>query len=186
MAGEDGAAERHEYLDGQVRAMAGESKTHNRIGLNAWQAVVSRLQGGPCAAYASGLRVHIAAANRYYYPDVVVTCDPRDLAPDAPTNYVNHPSIVVEVLSNSTESIDRGEKLHHYKQLPTLQTYLLVDQHWRHVETYRRGEGRLWLYESFEGGETFLLACVGVEIAVDALYAGTEVGTEPLPPTAPH
>ncbi len=175
LAGESGANDKHEFLDGQVRMMAGETKDHNRLSFQTRLALMRQMAGKQCSVYSDGLRVHIAAANRYYYPDVVVTCDERDHSADAPKNYVNYPSVVVEVLSESTESIDRGEKLNYYKMLPTLQAYMLVDQTQRRVELYRRGEGRLWLYESFEAGESFALPSLGVEIALDELYAGTGV-----------
>jgi len=175
LAGEAVANDKHEFLDGQVRMMAGETKDHNRIALSTWQLLNSRLASQKCSAFVNGLRVHVATANRYYYPDVIVTCDERDHSADAPQNYVNFPSVIVEVLSTSTESIDRGEKLNYYKVLPTLQAYVLVDQFQRRVELYRRGEGRLWLYEAFETGETFSLPTLGVDVAVDELYLGTSV-----------
>ena len=176
LAGELLADVRHEYLDGQVRAMAGESKTHNTLVQSCLVALLGQLRGRPCATYTENVKTRVHSLNRYYYPDVVVTCDGRDTAPGSPEYFVDFAALVVEVLSPTTAAIDRGEKLAAYKLVPSLQAYLLVSQDERRVELYRRGEGKLWFYQDFGPGELLELPSLGLQLAVDDIYAGTRVG----------
>ncbi|SRR6266404_2791610 len=115
---------RHEYVDGEVYAMSGVSKRHNRVATNLTVELSARLRGGPCQVYISDVKVFIKALNCFYYPDVVVACDPED----NDDYFVNRPVLVVEVESPSTSLIDRHEKLMAYRKLESLLEYLRLAQ----------------------------------------------------------
>ncbi len=119
---------RHEYLGGQVFAMSGGSKEHNTITLNIASRVRSHLRGGSCSVFMADMKVRIQLASQrksiFYYPDVIVTCDPDD----QDRFFLNYPCLIIEVLSPSTETIDRREKLLNYQTLESLQEYVLVSQ----------------------------------------------------------
>lgn len=156
---------RHEYVDGEVYAMVGGSLRHNEIAGNIFAALRPAARERGCRAYMSDVKVRVEKANAFYYPDVVVTCDPP-----ANDRYVVHaPSLVVEVLSDSTERTDRTEKRVNYQTIPSLREYVLVAQDERRVEVYRRRDG-VWLHETVtEGAVT--LETVGATLPLDAVYA---------------
>ncbi|MDZ4837564.1 MAG: Uma2 family endonuclease [Candidatus Melainabacteria bacterium] len=130
------ASVRHEYVDGTVFVMADETRRHNIIGVNIVTIVRSHLRGSPCQAYMEGVKVRIKAANCFYYPDVMVACDQGD--PESV--YVDEPVLIVEVLSRSTGSTDRREKLVNYMTIPTLIEYVIVHQRVKRVDVYRRNK----------------------------------------------
>jgi Uma2 family endonuclease len=171
---ERAAAVKHEYVAGAVFAMAGASKTHGLLAGNAFFALRAHLRGGPCRTWVADMKVRIAAASAYYYPDVVVSCDARDLAADAPQDYLEAPRLIVEVLSPATETIDRREKLIAYRRLDSLQEYVLIDQGRRWVEVYRRMAGG-WSQDIYSGEEVVALASVGLMLPMGELYADSGV-----------
>ncbi|MBI5610996.1 MAG: Uma2 family endonuclease [Deltaproteobacteria bacterium] len=169
---------KYEFIDGHVFAMAGASKAHATISLNVAMVLRNHLKGKPCQAYMLDLKVHIAKARAYYYPDVLATCDPSDLAADAPSERVTAPCLVVEVLSPSTEATDRREKWLNYRMLPSLQEYVLIDQARCWVELYRRS-GEVWQQTVLSEPDHLLeLASVGVAIPLRAVYE--DVALAPL------
>jgi len=174
LQGEELALERHEYVAGEVFAMTGASRGNNQIAGNVLCALRRHLRGKPCRTYINDIKVKIRADSIYYYPDVLVTCDPRDLGEGAPTHYVEHPSLVVEVTSPTTESIDRREKLTAYRHLPSLVEYLLIDQDRRAVDLYRK-VGPLWTHVLVQDGETLELESVAMDIDVAEIYSETDV-----------
>jgi Uma2 family endonuclease len=128
-----------------------------------------RCAAGASAAFTSDLRVHVPATGRSTYPDVTVVCDERKTAevdPDAITN----PTVIVEVLSPTTEASDRGEKFAHYRRLEALQEYVLVPQETQRVEVYRR-QGDIWALRDYGPGDRVELASLDVTLSVDAFYA---------------
>jgi Uma2 family endonuclease len=127
---------KHEYVGGQVYAMAGTSRSHNRAALNLQAQLGTHLRGGPCEVYVADVKVRIVIRQQdiFYYPDLVVTCDERD----TDEYFLRFPKLVVEVLSDSTERLDRGEKLLSYITIPTLEEYVLVSQHQPLVTIFRR------------------------------------------------
>jgi Uma2 family endonuclease len=129
---------RHEYIAGRAFAMTGASRPHNKITGNLFAAFHSHLRGSPCEPFSSDMKVKIETAGDRlsYYPDVVVACDPASSDED----FLTEPTLIVEVLSPSTESVDRREKLHHYRKIPTLQEYVLLTQRIPRVTIYRRDE----------------------------------------------
>jgi Uma2 family endonuclease len=149
LEGEQASPIRHEYVAGQVFAMAGAGANHNRISLNIAFHLRSATRGTPCGVFISDMKVRVAAHDAFYYPDVLLTCDPTDRE----SLYKGAPCLIAEVLSPSTEVTDRREKLLAYRALEALRYYLLVSQDRRLVELYRRdGEGG-WRYEVIEDGE---------------------------------
>lgn len=177
LEGERHASVKHEYVAGQVFAMAGASKTHGTLALNAAVALRNHLRGGPCRTWIADMKARVAADSAYYYPDVVVSCDPRDLAADAPQDYLEHPALILEVLSPATEHIDRREKLLAYRRLESVQEYVLVDQEKPWVEVYRRTPAG-WTQDIYESGEVVDLASVDLRLPMAALYADSGVGGE--------
>jgi len=168
--GETRARVRHEYLAGYVHAMAGASKAHNTIALNLATRLRAHLRGTPCRSFIADMKVRVASARSYYYPDVVTTCSERDRAPDAPKDHLTEPALIVEVLSSATETIDRREKLQAYTSLESLREYVLVDSRHPRVELYRRlaeGGWERWIWSE---GETMRLDSVGLEWTLDELY----------------
>lgn len=164
---------KHEFLDGQIYAMAGGSREHAALAAAVVGLTYGQLMRGPCRAHSSDLRVRIPKSGLATYPDVTIVGAPRtDLEdPQAVTN----PTLVVEVLSDSTAEYDRGEKFDHYKTLPSLQQYVLVSQNDREVAVYTR-EASGWTEERFGPGDTVSLSAVSASLSVDELYAGAEPG----------
>lgn len=136
LAGEETSEVRHEYIGGQVFAMAGASDTHNTISLNVAAALRTQVRGGPCRVFIGDVKVRLISAGKdmFYYPDVLVACDPRDRDP----YFKRFPKVVIEVLSEATERTDRREKFWSYTQMETLEEYLLIAQNRMEVTIFRR------------------------------------------------
>lgn len=164
----EGVAEvKHQYIGGEIVAMAGAEPTHNLICHNAHVELGVQLRERPCRAYSSDQRVKIEATRDYFYPDVVVTCVDPIFDDTKPRSLLN-PQLVVEVLSPSTESYDRGAKWFAYQTVPTLTDYVLVASDRVQVEHYRRTPEGSWRYELMREGELRLSS--GVTLDVRALY----------------
>lgn len=174
LEGETRSSIRYEYVAGEVFAMAGGSKAHATIAGNFFAALHSHLRGKPCRAYVADMKVRVKTLSAYYYPDVVATCAPRDLAADAPAHYLEAPCLIIEVLSDSTERIDRREKLLAYQQIDSLSEYLLVDQDKREVEVYRRTpEG--WLRDICGPGDAIEMNSVGLSMPIEQIYENSGI-----------
>jgi Uma2 family endonuclease len=156
---------RYEYLDGYVYMMSGGSANHATISGNIYAALKSLLRGGPCRAYNSDMKVRVSE-NRYFHPDVSVSCDARDRGT---ADFIQSPRLVIEVLSPSTEAFDRGRKLQCYTACPTIEEYLLVDSRSMRVEIYRK-EQKKWTYDAFEAEDEVELASLGVRFPVIDVY----------------
>ena len=139
LAGEPLSEVRHEYIGGEVYAMAGASEEHSTIAGNLFAALHRHLRGGPCRAYLVDLklRLELAREDIFYYPDVMVACDPRD----TDRFFKRYPKVLVEVLSPDTERVDRREKFLSYTQIETLEEYVLVAQVKMEVTVFRRSTG---------------------------------------------
>jgi len=164
---------RHEYVDGEVYVMAGAGEAHNLIALNVASFLRSHARGGPCRVFISDMKLHVATWKAFYYPDVMVVCDPDD----AQTYYKQSPSLVVEVLSPSTESIDRREKMLAYRTLPSLREYLLIAQDKRQLELYRRADDGDWLLAVRAETGAVQLDSVNASLALDEVYEDVNLGT---------
>jgi Uma2 family endonuclease len=138
------AEAKSEYLDGQIYAMSGASLAHNRIVANLLIAIGPQLKATPCAVLPSDMRLRVPDTGLYTYADVSVICgEPR--LEDAHKDILLNPTVLIEVLSESTESYDRGRKFEHYRRIDSLQDYVLVSQSEPRIETYRRQTAREWL-----------------------------------------
>ncbi len=158
---------KHEYIDGQVYAMAGASDAHVTIAGNLFALLRNYLRGSGCRVYMSDMKAHIETANTFYYPDVMVTCDARD---KALPNHKKYPCLIVEVLSESTEAFDRGDKFINYQQLPTLQEYVLINQKRQRLECFRRNAEGLWVLHPYTQGSEIHLASIDFRTNIDNLY----------------
>lgn len=170
LSGEALSKIRHEYVDGHVYAMAGASKTHNTITLNIASRLRQQLRGSPFRAFVADMKVKVEPSRAYYYPDVVVTSAEQDTAPDAPRDVLTAPILIVEVLSESTENIDRREKMRAYGLIDSLQEYLLVDSREARAELFRRRPEGGWEQWIVTPGDTLRLASIGLDLAVADLY----------------
>ena len=159
---------RHEYLGGEVYAMAGAGEKHNRISLNIAFHLRAASRGTACGVFINDMKLRIDASDAFYYPDVLVSCDPADTQP----LFKSLPCLLVEVLSPSTEVIDRREKLLAYRKLPTLRHYLLVSQEQRAVQWHQRDADGQWLISDLQGSGVLVLDCPGlaVTVSLDDIY----------------
>ena len=173
LAWEAAQPERHEYIDGEVFAMAGAEDRHVTVTMNLAFALRQHLSGSACRTYMSDMRLHVAAANSYFYPDVLVTCSPLDLAN---AMVKSEPKLIVEVLSPTTAAYDRGLKFSHYRTLPSLEEYLLVDLDTRVIDCYRKGTDGLWVLHPFARGEAVELASVALTVSAAQLFAEVAEG----------
>jgi Uma2 family endonuclease len=158
---------KHEHVGGEVFAMGGSSKRHAELMLNLAIALRASVDGGPCRVFVADVHLRVDH-DRYYYPDVVVTRDPADDDPDI----VRMPCLVAEVLSPSTERTDRGEKAQAYRGMPSLETYLIIDQDRRHIIRFWRDDGRQWQQEHIIGAGKIPVPCLNTTISLDAIYRG--------------
>ena len=131
-------------------------------------ALRQHLGGSPCRTYMSDMRLHVALANSYFYPDVLVTCSALDLAsPMVKTES----KLIAEVLSPGTAAYDRGLKFSHYRRIASLAEYVVIDLDTRSTDCYRKGADGLWVLHPFACGETVSLASVGLELSAAQLFA---------------
>ncbi|MBD1939112.1 Uma2 family endonuclease [Microcoleus sp. FACHB-68] len=167
---EESSKGRHEYLGGQIFAMSGGSEEHNRIALNIASLLRFHLRGSGCKTFIADMKVKIEIASNtadvFYYIDVMVTRDPQDTE----KYYKTRPCLIVEVLSPSTETLDRREKRLNYQSLPSLQEYVLVSQEEMKVEVYRKNEAGTWNLEIFNRDDILQLNSVGLTLAMAEIY----------------
>ncbi|MBD2496392.1 Uma2 family endonuclease [Nostoc sp. FACHB-280] len=166
--------QRYEYWDGEVVAMSGGTRNHNRVSGNFFKLLDDALGDRICEVYIVDVKVQVETGQKYLYPDVVVTCDKRDDDPQL----IQFPCLIIEVLSPSTEAADRGKKFAAYRQSPTLQEYVLVQVAQPGVEVFRRNEQGKWVLSDYNLGDTLLLESVNVEIAIADLYRQVKFESE--------
>jgi Uma2 family endonuclease len=166
----------YEYWDGEVVAMSGGTRNHNRISLNFSKLLDDALVNRDCEVYIADVKVQVEPGRKYFYPDVVVTCDKGDN--DA--QIVQFPCLIIEVLSPSTEAIDRGAKFARYRQFPSLQEYVLVQVDRPKVEVFRRNDRNQWVLSEYDLDDRLLLESIGVEIAISDLYRQVQFETNNL------
>lgn len=159
---------KHDYVQGQIVAIAGASKAHVIITGNLSALMVNHLRGSVCISYAVDMKVRLPELNLFYYPDLAVTCDERDRISDE--DFILHPKLIIEVLSDSTEAFDRGDKFADYKSIPELEEYVLVHQKQVLVERFQRKSDNLWLPQIFGTGEQVVFESVGFIYGITATY----------------
>ena len=164
---------RYEYLDGELRMLAGGSPDHSIIIANLTAAIKGSLKGSQCRVYNSDLQLRLSE-KRYVFPDVTISCDERDRNQK---EMIRHPRVVVEVLSPTTEAADRGKKAAYYRACPTIQEYMMVDSEEVFVEVHRREEER-WTINTFEPGDTITLESFGIQFPIEDAYEGSSLTNE--------
>lgn len=170
LALERGADVKSEYLDGEIFAMTEAGESHNLIVINAIRELSLQLKKRPCKLYANDLRVKVDPTGLYTYPDLVVVCG-KPQFDDACLGTLLNPTLIVEVLSDSTEAYDRGRKFEHYRKLASLEEYVLVAQNRAHIDSYRRQPDHRWLLTECEGPEGQLrLHAIDCELALAEIY----------------
>lgn len=158
---------KHEYVGGHVYAMVGVSRRHSRIAGNVFRKLAGAAEGGPCRVHQSDMQVP-TPDGPFYYPDVVVACGEE---PEDP--YIeNAPCLIVEVLSESTEAIDRREKLLAYRKIPSLRAYLIVEQEGALVERHFRDEGGEWRTDLVDEGHIPVPCPPGAQLSLAGIYEG--------------
>lgn len=165
-----------EYIDGQVYAMAGVSEEHNLIALNIASEIRAQFRGKPCRVYMSDIRVKVSATGTYTYPDVHAVCG-QAVFEDREVDTLTNPTIIVEVLSPSTEVYDRGMKFARYRSLESLREYVLISQDSVRVERFtRQGDmGDEWVLREVTSLDGELhLASIGCDIALADIYEKVE------------
>lgn len=183
LAGEALSPLKHEYVAGEVFAMAGASEEHVTIAGNLFALLRAHVRGGPCRVYIADMKLRVERAQAFFYPDVFVTCAAADA--QRPTAK-EEARVVIEVLSESTEAYDRGAKFGSYRELASLQEYVLIDSRRRSVEAFRRHPDG-WILQPVPEDGRLALASLGFECSMDAIYedvrfaapAGEEAGESP-------
>lgn len=170
LEGEERSEIKHEFVRGVVYGMAGASREHNRIAGNFFAALHNHIGGGNCQVSMSDLKLQVGQADAFYYPDVMVTCDPRDKS----SLFNQYPKVIIEVLSEGTERIDRIEKFSAYTQIETLEEYVLIAQSKAEAIVFRRANG--WAPEIVAGLDSELrLRSLNFAADLGRIYAGVTV-----------
>ena len=164
---EETQLEKHELIDGRVYAMGGGTRNHSDIAGNFLAIIKPHLRGSGCKTYNSDCRVNILNTRNYTYPDLSVTCDPRD---NSSAQYITYPCLIVEVLSDSTEAYDRGKKFEKYRQNPNLVDYVLVSSDEMAVDIYHKNDAGEWVILSYREGDRVELKSIDFSVAIEVFY----------------
>ena len=168
-AWEEKQLEKHEYIEGQVYAMSGGSVNHGRIAIRFTTMFDSHLESSSCIIGNSNIKVKMVRSENYTYPDISVTCDDRD---KTTTQYITYPSLIVEVLSPSTEAYDRGGKFRLYSHNPVLQDYLLVSSTSIEIDLYHKKDNGEWIIINYKEGDMIELKSINLTFAIAQIYQG--------------
>jgi Uma2 family endonuclease len=176
LALERAAERKSEYRDGEIIGMTGATRRHSLITVNVGSELNRQLKGRPCEVHVADLRVLIAASRLYTYPDVIVVCGEPALA-DRYRDTLTNPTVLIEVLSPSTEAYDRGTKFEHYRTLDSLREYLLVSQSRPHVDHFMRQDGGPWLLlAASDLAATIVLPSIQCQLAMAEIYHKVKFG----------
>ena len=170
LAWENEQPEKHEFHRGEVFAMVGARRAHGCVVANLSREIGNQLKGSPCRVFTEGMKVQIGE-DTVLYPDIFVTCDRDDLATEM---IFRAPTLVVEVLSPSTQAYDRSLKFALYRRIPSLQEYILVDPDTRRVEAFRRGADGLWDLHDLSDGDRLEAASIGARVPLAEVFDGIE------------
>jgi Uma2 family endonuclease len=160
----------YEYLDGELYMLAGGSNDHSLIAANLIGVLQQALEDSPCRVYTSDVRLQLSES-RYVHPDIAVSCNQNDVEEE---DTISHPSFVTEVLSRTTETIDRGKKAIYYRECESIQEYLIIDSRRVYVELYRRDRD-VWHILTYKFGDTINLSCIDLQFPVAKLYKKTRL-----------
>lgn len=164
---EEAQAEKHEFVAGEVFAMTGARQDHVLVSGNIYAALKQRLRGTPCRAYIADMKLHVNAADAFFYPDAMVSCHAED---KLAKQFLSHPTLIVEVLSESTADYDRGGKFVAYRKLDSLQEYLIVDIDNRRLECFRRTNDSDWLLHDYVGEVDCELTSLGFKLPLAEIF----------------
>ena len=172
---ESTALQKHEYYRGELFAMAGASVRHNVIAKNLMIGIGMRLQGKQCQPYGSDLRIHIPENTLFTYPDISIIC--RDVIEEETSDdYTIEPTVIIEILSPSTKGYDRGEKFRLYRDIPTLEAYILIDSESIAIEAFRINASCHWELEDYKSlNEVLAIPVVDLAIPLHDIYEGTKL-----------
>lgn len=175
---EEVAVEKHEYYKGKIFAMSGAKRTHNIITVNLITSLNNRLKGSSCRPYGSDMRIHIPKNTLFTYPDISVVCGREEYLDNDERNLLN-PSVIIEVLSPSTRSYDRGDKFKLYRDIPSLKQYMLVEPENVSVEAFAiNAEGYWQLTEYDQLTDALVIKSIGVSIPLAEIYSDTNVAPQ--------
>jgi Uma2 family endonuclease len=160
---------RHEYIGGEVCAMSGGTINHSEIAAKFNRLLGNHLDDSGCKTLNSDARINILETTDYSYPDVSVTCDRRD---QHSTQYIAYPCLIVEVLSDSTEAYDRGEKFYRYRRNPILHEYVLVSAKSIAIDLYRKNDGGEWVINNYRVGDVVELKSINLSFPIEQIYRG--------------
>lgn len=162
---------KHEYVAGEVFAMAGASLRHNGIVANLMGLLSQALRGGPCRVFPSDLKVHIASRDIFTYPDVSIVCGDVTVYPGT-SDVLTNPKVLFEVLSDSTERYDRGDKAEAYRTIPSLSAHVLLVQQRAHIECYSRQDDGGWILRESGPGGAIAVPSLSLSLEIDEVYRG--------------
>ena len=168
------STQKHEFFKGEIFAMAGAGRNHNEIFSNLFGDLAYKLKGKSCKPYGSDLRIHIPENTLYTYPDISVLCKNLE-SPDGDEISVTEPTILIEILSESTQNYDRGAKFKLYRDIPTLKEYVLVDSESINIESFRLNESLHWELEEYKtDSEILRIPALAINIPLKDIYQGTK------------
>lgn len=169
LAWEANQQDKHEYLAGEVFCMVGVRQVHSIVALNIASELKQQLKGKPCRPHISDMKLQIDAVDAFFYPDIMVSCDERDKRADL---YLEHPALIVEVLSESTASYDMGMKFECYRLIPEFKEYVLVDPERVKIWLYRKNQANEWVLHDFPGNMTVRLESVSCVLQQEDIFEG--------------
>ncbi|MEA5464843.1 Uma2 family endonuclease [Leptothoe sp. PORK10 BA2] len=174
---------RHEYINGEVYAMSGGTRNHSRIALKFGALLDNHLSDRSCEVFNSDCRVKIVETDDYTYPDASVSCDHRD---KTTAQYITYPCLIAEVLSESTEAYDRGNKFFRYRQNPQLQDYVLVSSQEIAIDLYRKNENGRWEIINYRAGDVIELQSVNLSFPIEQVYRGIDFSEVTIESSTPE
>lgn len=179
------AETKHEFYGGEIFAMAGTGRNHNRLTVSLTASLFPQLQGKGCEVFSNDMRVRVTENGLYTYPDVLVVCGEPDFLEDANPDTLLNPTVIIEVLSDSTEGYDRGKKFQLYRSLDSLREYVLISQRSAHIERFVRQEnGDTWLFNEVVGLESSIaLTTIDCTLALADVY--NKVSFDAVDPLTP-
>lgn len=171
---ERNSPDKHEYYKGEIFAMSGASRKHNKIDSNLRTAIGNWLKGKKCNVYGSNLRVSVKTESLYAYPDIVVVCG-EELYTDNEFDTLTNPTLIIEILSPSTAAYDKGLKFELYRALPDLKEYILIDSNKIHVTQYKKNDDGTWLLKEYKNiSDTLTLAAIQMPLPLKDCYEGID------------
>ncbi len=168
---ENAQPDKHEFIRGEVFAMVGARRVHVTISGNCFALLKAHLRGGPCRTFMADMKLSLRQDGTVFYPDVLVTCHPADLAAESA---MEHPKVIIEVLSESTAAYDRGDKFAAYRTIDSLEEYVLVDPDRRRVEVFRRVGHGDWLLAASESEQGLILKSIDFQASLEAVFEDAE------------